>query len=617
VKIHIEKYRNINELDYEIDDGKVNFLFGVCGTGKSSILHAISSSIKPSDTTVGCEHDETVVFVDGFSPDPSTVRLYGFERQAALFEKSASGEHYEIFIGRDDVLLQLEGEFNQSIKNLREKLDVLYSFRGKVQDLQRAIGNIGAKGTFTPSSKFGKLKSAIKSAKPYAKAIIEEHGLKFAEWRNQGFTINDSYDNGQCPFCDQKLSSELKSGLDELKGLELKDIKPLFTSSTLMKDLKILEPDFTKQEEVYKTEREIASVYKTCSEIDKIIQFCNISRDAVLLKNGLNDLIIDEIVYIYFPELKEIIENVNKRSAALKAMVGKMKATFKALIDSSSKELNNQLTSLGIPYFFTVRDTDRASRTVSYVLKHKESSLDEDMRDSLSTGERILIALLLFLYRKERDIILIDDPASSYDDYRRSQIFRSIMNNENKTILVVSHDQAFIKRAVKERNANTRIGKIQMLSYCSDKPLLLDITYDSFGNLDDFIKHRIMAANTYYQKTINFRLYCDIHKSEVGEIIWGYSSAVLHGLPKGEIEESLNNVGRTEENLLKEIEGKLGIEMEPVTKLHDPNVTDSLSDFEKLICIREGLKKKRGEGLMSIAPKWYRDSAKSGTAILP
>ena len=51
--IHIENYRNIDRLDYELDDGKVNYLFGVCGVGKSSIISAISREPSPADVTVG------------------------------------------------------------------------------------------------------------------------------------------------------------------------------------------------------------------------------------------------------------------------------------------------------------------------------------------------------------------------------------------------------------------------------------------------------------------------------------------------------------------------------------------------------------------------------------
>ena len=34
VRAHIENYRNIRSLDFEIEDGKINYLFGICGAGK-------------------------------------------------------------------------------------------------------------------------------------------------------------------------------------------------------------------------------------------------------------------------------------------------------------------------------------------------------------------------------------------------------------------------------------------------------------------------------------------------------------------------------------------------------------------------------------------------------
>lgn len=73
------------------------------------------------------------------------------------------------------------------------------------------------------------------------------------------------------------------------------------------------------------------------------------------------------------------------------------------------------------------------------------SNSDNDMRNLLSTGEKNLIALLLFLARPDGDVLLIDDPASSFDDYRRTQIFDLIQAVGDKTLLVVSHEPSIYK----------------------------------------------------------------------------------------------------------------------------------------------------------------------------
>lgn len=83
--IHIENYRNIDLLDLEIEDKKPNYLFGVCGSGKSSIVLATSKERAPSDTTIGKDPSETIVQVNGADGVMNNVRVYNAEEQQAIF----------------------------------------------------------------------------------------------------------------------------------------------------------------------------------------------------------------------------------------------------------------------------------------------------------------------------------------------------------------------------------------------------------------------------------------------------------------------------------------------------------------------------------------------------
>ena len=46
------------------------------------------------------------------------------------------------------------------------------------------------------------------------------------------------------------------------------------------------------------------------------------------------------------------------------------------------------------------------------------------MTNNLSFGEKNIIGLILFLLaNKDKEMLIIDDPASSFDEYRRKVIF--------------------------------------------------------------------------------------------------------------------------------------------------------------------------------------------------
>ena len=125
--IHIENYRNIDRLDYELEDGKVNYLFGVCGSGKSSIISAVSKEPSPADVTVGKTADETVIRVNNQQGLPTSVRVYNSDEQDALFREEETAGSYEVFIGSEKTLLDLEEQFNNAVSSLRAFNEVMFS----------------------------------------------------------------------------------------------------------------------------------------------------------------------------------------------------------------------------------------------------------------------------------------------------------------------------------------------------------------------------------------------------------------------------------------------------------------------------------------------------------
>lgn len=87
--IHIENFRNIDTLDYEIEDEKVNYLFGICGSGKTSIMTAVSREARVKDVSVGKSLSETIVSIDGVNGPIGNARIFNAEEQEVIFKVSA------------------------------------------------------------------------------------------------------------------------------------------------------------------------------------------------------------------------------------------------------------------------------------------------------------------------------------------------------------------------------------------------------------------------------------------------------------------------------------------------------------------------------------------------
>lgn len=607
MEISIHYFRNIEDANVAVVDKKVNFIVGPCGAGKSSIIDAISSPLVSSDTTVGHKPEETKVLIDGQEPDYERTSKYGLDRQEVLFQSKPNKDGYRVFIGDETQLRKLEDAFDDEVALLWDEYDELSKFRGQIDQLTRNLSKPGAKGTFTPKSKLGKAKTAMQNATSEVKETLDKGGTALLEWRINGMAF---LENGEddCPFCGQHLTAELIQSLQNLEGAELKEIKPLFEASDVLSAFDLSHPDLVDEQKAKEFESELLKLFKIKNEVDKLLAFCAMSRHVSAIDKVPDGIHVDEIVYERFPNLKSIVNGINAKTAALKKLVGKMMGAFNRLVNANVSDLNDQLESLGIPYAFVLDSASREERTAGYRLVHTNAGgTSNDMRNSLSYGERNLVALLLFLHNKEDGMLLIDDPASSYDDFRRSQIYGYISKLKEQTVLVVSHDHAFVRRAVRDNREN--IGSVQFVVTGKNGLKFTLINKESFVNLDTEIIHRIKLAASYEQKVINLRLYYEIHKEE-SHSIYQYLSALLHGTEHDEIVRILDEKKLDEQAILHEIAETVGVEFNPTygeLKISDSSLLDKWTDFELLIFERERLKRLKSLNGLTPEQDMYED----------
>lgn len=600
--IQISNYHNISSLGYDIETNKVNFLYGVSGSGKSSIIKGIKRSIDPEvDTMVGCgSGEEAEVIVDGKAGPLESTVTFDRESQSVLFSPNPERSLYDIFIGNEDDLEALRKQYQEAVSCLRAKTGDLLHLKSEVEALAKTLGKT-TRGTFSRASKMGKAIKAYDEASPSTRGYIEERGIAASSWIKDGFSVDDSFEKDICPFCGQNLEqSPRRDVLTELRDLSVKDLKPLFDSPEQLAALGQDPIDLSDDEGRHRAEKLVDALPTVCDEVDRIVGYCNAGidyEDVMGMAVGLPDP--NPAIYTFMPELREVVEEINAKAAEVKALLSKMKTAFNALVRNGCGELNGKLVKFGIPYRFELSTANRDEKTASYRLVHINAGSSVDMRDSLSFGELNLITLILFLQDEESKVMLIDDPASSYDDYRRTQIFRSIMEVQGKTLLVVSHDQAFVRRAVWSReHRKDRIGRVDMLCNRSGRASVVPITRDSFGYFEDEIKSRIMSASTYYQRMVNVRLLCEVHDVATSDKnLWGYVSAILHRKSKEEVKSLLNEVGEDESDVLVRLRERVGDEAAPLIQPVPEEIdfsTEDFTEFEKLIALREEIN--AGEG---------------------
>lgn len=61
MELIIKNYKNIDELDLKLDERKINFIYGMSGSGKSSIAGAMNGEINENVVSYGKNIDDTLV----------------------------------------------------------------------------------------------------------------------------------------------------------------------------------------------------------------------------------------------------------------------------------------------------------------------------------------------------------------------------------------------------------------------------------------------------------------------------------------------------------------------------------------------------------------------------
>ena len=146
--------------------------------------------------------------------------------------------------------------------------------------------------------------------------------------------------------------------------------------------------------------------------------------------------------------VKEILEKIEQ----LKAEVGAINGIIKTTIEKSKKEINDFLEIAGFDYKFDIIvEKDNEAKTLLKYAKNNIQEINVDnIENHLSWGERNAFALVLFMFyalSQKADLIILDDPISSFDGNKKYAIIDRLFSNtkslkslRNKTVLMLTHD---------------------------------------------------------------------------------------------------------------------------------------------------------------------------------
>lgn len=591
--VKISDFRNIRDFELDLPDGKISFIYGVSGMGKSSLLKAISAKWTDDDIPAGSSSGDPIVLIDGHSPDYGAVRIYDESSVKELILQPIGNEiAYDALVGDETQIEKLKEEFFDRLKDLRGKLPQMIEKRDSISLLIKAFGPQGKKGV----DGLSKIRKEIDSKPLGATKKALEYGAKYLGFINAGAKL-PQYKLGKCPFCDRKMTAAANTRIEDLQTLTQSTLKMIADNAKLFPKLNIDEPDWTKKRSVARFEKEIAKQLEVLESLQQLIDFCildenSLDRCDIPAKSSLS-----KYLYEVMPDIEPLIVDMNGKVSAYKALLGKMRTEFKKLVKNKADKLNAAISDMGIPYVISAESLDRTGKNITYQIRHIDDNCGGDRGKLLSTGEKNVIALLLFLEKKDGNLLLLDDPVSSYDGYRRGQLYKRIASQRGKTIIVCSHDQSFLKQAVvdknKSRGANANIGRTVMFVNDGGQGFVHDIVVDDFGSLRGFVLDHVQTTESlsHYRTILNIRLLLELDGfNRLGakkKAAWGYTSAILHRENRDEVLSYLTDRNYSEEDILSLLNESFGVRLAPLPEDYADASCENYTFFEKVLFCRD------------------------------
>ncbi|WP_297646992.1 hypothetical protein [uncultured Treponema sp.] len=474
---------NIDNGNVSIKQNSLNIKYAINGTGKSTIAKSIIysgsddkkllESLTPFKYINDKTHLPSVQGLDNIKSvlifDENYVNKFVFQADEIVknsFEIFIKDDNYEKHQKQIETLIFDVKELFSENKVIENLSNVLQSFidRFKATKTGWSANGVLGKGL----AKGNKIENIPDGLEVYTPFLRNENNARWLQWQISG---NDYLSIASCcPFCS---SDNIEAKTDIIKKVkeeyEPKYVEHLNNMLNLLSVLsEYLSPD---------ANRHITEIKINISGIseEQRIYLVNINKEINTLNEKLKKMKsmgfqvfkdVDDIVSVltelkidisYLPELNSqkmqeavnsinsAIDNLLEKAGNLKGEINQQKKLIANKIEKYKDEINSFLECAGYKYKVDIIENDEQYKLVLY---HTDS--DEIIHNSsknLSYGERNAFALILFMYdalKENPDLIILDDPISSFDGNKKFSILNKLFmggNNFNgKTVLLLSHD---------------------------------------------------------------------------------------------------------------------------------------------------------------------------------
>lgn len=577
ITIDIEHCNNVSSARIKFKKNALNIKYAMNGTGKTTISQAVEAASKGAALSklkpFGSEHEpkcnmdcpisKTLVFneefVNQFVFRESQVISNAFE----VFIKSADYETKQTRINERLRQIHINTSEDQDLGKLLTTGQAVLSKFTKTK--KNELKQTGLLKSLTSSESIFKLPEPIRKFQPL---MEKEYNVEWVGWKNDGTKFDD---NDICPFCTTHLhpdyETEKKTFSESYSKSNVKNIKEMLSyidsvseylnqtkRNQLYASIKETKDEKTITLWVTKLYFELEYLVNKVKDVIEFNQHKVKSEEISKLEEHLKTLIIDSTGLELFgsKKISAMIEGINKKVAEilketdlLKKDIGVLKGLIGSSIKRTVSDVNEFLQMAGINYFLEIRH--ESENNTQALLKYRTPDHNEIQLDNiklhLSWGERNAFALVLFMHyaiSQNPDLIILDDPISSFDSNKKYAIINRLFQNHSqkqslfkKTVVMFTHDfQPVIDFIVNSkphggsansfflRNKGGVVKEIEIaIQDIKSLPILL---HENAANVALNIVHRIISLRKLLEHT---------KMNPQQEIAYNVLSSLLHARP--------------------------------------------------------------------------------------
>lgn len=486
MEITIRNCNNITNGTINIERNKLNIKFGINGTGKSTIANAIQYKIEKEENlntllpfSLRNENPDNLESIVEINEEIKSIFIFNEEyvKQFLFQQEELLHNSFEILI-KTPKYIEITGNIEKQLeeiknvfsdnKDLEQTILDFESLSKSFKTTQKGLSDASAisKG-LENGNKIENIPDNLIEYKPFLQN--KENSVNWLDWQIKGNKFSDGHEN--CPYCVSPNDAIKKEKIKSIsENYDKNVIKNFIVITTAIENLGDYFSDDSKEalaKILKKTEglldEEKTYIITIKGQIDNFLQRLKNLRD-ISFKNFKDDEKVKEKIEEFiinidelFDKLKsekttKMVDDFNKslndtldKIGELQGQINSQKAEVKRIIEKNEKNINQFLKNAGYKYKVLIED-----KNDEYKIRLQHIDFDNDITGGdqyLSFGERNAFALVLFMYEtlsKNPDLIILDDPISSFDKNKKyailQMLFREIDSFKNKTVLMLTHD---------------------------------------------------------------------------------------------------------------------------------------------------------------------------------